>query len=557
MTPTVTLRDARPDDLEGIVAVFLGCWHVTYAETLPAATVAAMTPAGAWALWSRVLGESAPGEVIVAEVRHADGETAVAGVSRWAPSGWIHSLYVDPAAQGTGIGSLLLAESSRRIGRAGATTAHLWVFRDNSAGRRFYGRHGWSPDGTTRVEAEFGAPELRLTRLLEPPPDTQRSGDGPLADLVSGLVDGTVATPSGGTPPAGLAVAVCSERHAAHAVAGRRTVHSATTSDAPLTLDTLHDMASVTKILATTTAVLRLVSAGQLRLDDPAVRFLPGFGDGAKGTITVRDLLHHRAGLWEWHPLYAVADGDPSAADAFVDRLDLRYPPRQARHYSDLGFVQLGRIVASVAGVPLDRAVAELVTEPLGLVRTTFARPAGPLAAMSAFGDDIEKEMLASGSPYPVPFGPDDFGGWRDRAVLGAVNDGNAFHAYGGVAGHAGLFSDLADMTRFALAFGESEAHAAIWRPDVVGEFVAAGPDAAQALGFRRYPLVVAGRPTTLVGHTGFVGCALGVVPGRPVAVAMASNRLVTAGRPVPIDELWTAVLQGAAAWITQQMICQ
>ena len=166
----VTLRDARPDDLDGIVAVFLGCWHVTYAEALPAATVAAMTPAGARALWSRVLGEGAPGEVIVADARRADGGTAIAGVTRWSPSGWVHSLYVDPAAQGTGVGSQLLAEATRRIGLAGAATAHLWVFRDNAAGRRFYGRHGWSPDGTTRVEEEFGAPELRLTRPLERPP---------------------------------------------------------------------------------------------------------------------------------------------------------------------------------------------------------------------------------------------------------------------------------------------------------------------------------------------------------------------------------------------------
>ena len=403
------------------------------------------------------------------------------------------------------------------------------------------------------MEEEFGAPELRLTRPLERPPRTERSAGGPLADLVTGLVDATVTTPSGGTPPAGLAVAVCSEHGGAHAVAGRRSVDTATTTAAPLTVDTLHDLASVTKVVATTTAVLALVSAGQLALDDPAVRYLPEFGDGAKATITVRDLLAHRAGLWEWHPLYAVAAGDPAAADAFVDRLDLRYPPRQARHYSDLGFVQLGRIVAVVAGLPLDRAVAQLVTEPLGLVRTTFATPAGPLVAMSAFGDDVERAMLATGSPYPVPYGPDDFAGWRDRAVLGAVNDGNAFHAYGGVAGHAGLFSDLADMMRFALALAEPEertprAGGPTWWPS------SSRPGRTR----RRHWAFAATRSsspdvsTTLVGHTGFVGCAVGFVPGRPVAVAMASNRLVTPGPPVPIDELWAAVLEGAAAWITE-----
>ena len=283
---TVTLRDARPDDLDGIVAVFLGCWHVTYAEMLPTATVAAMTTAGARALWSRCArrGGSGRGDrrPLPAGPTGRPRSPGSPGGRRRAGSTRCTSTR---AREGTGIGSQLLAEATRRIGRAGAATAHLWAFRDNAAGRRFYGRHGWSPDGTTRVEEEFGAPELRLTRPLERLPGPERSADGSLAALVTGLVDGTVATPSAGTPPAGLAVAVCSEHGDAHAVAGRRSVDTATTTAAPLTIDTLHDLASVTKVVATTTAALAWVSARQLALYDPAGK-TAGFGEGAKATIT-------------------------------------------------------------------------------------------------------------------------------------------------------------------------------------------------------------------------------------------------------------------------------
>ncbi|QNA93816.1 beta-lactamase family protein [Microbacterium sp. Se63.02b] len=130
----------------------------------------------------------------------------------------------------------------------------------------------------------------------------------------------------------------------------------------PMTTATAFDIASVSKVAATTTVILRLVSRGDLDFDDPVERFLPGTPCAA-GT-TVRHLLQHRAGLWEWQPLYLDREHlDP--ADA-IDAVPLRYGLDEGRHYSDLGFMLLGRIIAVVTGTPLDAAVRELVTAPSG-----------------------------------------------------------------------------------------------------------------------------------------------------------------------------------------------
>ncbi len=534
---TITLRDADQRDRDAIVAVFLDCWQVSYAAVMPPALVRAMTSTDATELWLRAIADAAPGEIVVAE-----SPAGIVGVARWSASGWVHSLYVSPTVQGSGVGALLLREVTRRIAGCGVTTAQLWVFRDNAPALAFYGGQGWQPDGTTRVEERFGEPEIRLARTLRP-------DAGALGDVAARLVDGTAAAVSG-SPPAGVAVSLRSGRVNADAVAGWRTVATPTTSPAPLTLNTIHDLASVTKV-ATTSALLTLVSRHQLDLDHTVARYLPRFSDGAKATITVRDLLLHRGGMWEWQPLYVEAAG-AGAADELVDRLPLRYQPRRERHYSDLGFIQLGRIVATVTGLTLDRAVAELVTQPLGLARTTFAHPAGDEVAMSSFGDAIERDMIERGVPYPVPQHAEDFARWRTEAVVGDVNDGNSFHAYGGVAGHAGLFSDVTDLVRIGAAMAAPECHEELWHPDVVAEFFAEGPDAGQALGLRRLSIELDGERTTMLGHTGFVGCAVGFVPGREVALAMASNRLVTTGAPVPTDDLWGVVVEAAAAALAE-----
>lgn len=346
-------------------------------------------------------------------------------------------------------------------------------------------------------------------------------------------------------PPPGIVLAASTPWFEASASAGHRTVQwdgSERRGVSEMTADTHHDLASVTKVVGTTTALLRLVSDRLVDLDAAVRRHLPGFAGPGRDDITVRDLLLHRAGLWEWYPLYVVADG-PEHAHRFVEELPLRYRPRQARHYSDLGFILLGRIVAAVFGAELDRAVAELVTTPLGLTATRYTRPAGKPVATGARDDRVEMAMLDSQQPYPVPHRSGDFARWRLDPVHGEVADGNAYHAFGGVSGHAGLFSTVADLLRWATALARYEEHDALWRPEVAREFFAAGPDESQSLGFRRYRLELPGETVTVLGHPGYVGCAAGFVPGRGVALAVASNRLLVDGTPVPTESLFAELL--------------
>jgi CubicO group peptidase (beta-lactamase class C family) len=332
--------------------------------------------------------------------------------------------------------------------------------------------------------------------------------------------------------PAGLVMAARTPWFELTECTGHRTVRvegGELSGEAPMTLDTYHDLASVTKIVATTTALMRLVSERLVDLDAPLSAYLPRSYEA----ITVRELLLHRGGLWEWWPLYIQAQPPPP-----------RYRPGRARHYSDLGFILLGRIVTAATGLRLDRAVAELVTRPLGLTQTTYARPTGTEVAMSALDDRVEMTMLDTGRPYPVPYRSTDFTRWRREPVLGQVADGNAYHALDGVAGHAGLFSTVPDLLKYCAALSRYEEHDRLWRPEVAREFFAPGPDPEQALGFRRYSLDLAGETVTVLGHPGHVGCAIGFVPGRDVSLVVASNRLLVAGAPTPAEDLWHRLLQ-------------
>lgn len=308
----------------------------------------------------------------------------------------------------------------------------------------------------------------------------------------------------------------------------------------PMTVDTRHDLASVTKIVGTTAAVMALMSVGQLDMTDPVSRFLPT----VTADLTIEQLLRHRAGLWEWQPLYLTAR-DPAAAWHRLDRLPLRYRPDSGFHYSDLGFMLLGRVVARITGEPLDVAVTRLVTEPLGMTGTGYRPGPGPVAA-SAYGDAAERRMVATGEPYPVLTPRRDFKDWRTTVITGEVNDGNAFHALGGVSGHAGLFGTVTDLLTIGTALARYRDRVGPWDPAVVARFLAPGPDAGRHLGFRSWPVEIDGRTTTMYGHPGFVGCVLGFLPDRGAAVALCGNRLLTDGEPAPTEELWTIVRRAA-----------
>jgi CubicO group peptidase (beta-lactamase class C family) len=291
----------------------------------------------------------------------------------------------------------------------------------------------------------------------------------------------------------------------------------------------LFDLASVSKVV-TTLAIMRLRAAGALHLDAPVRSVLPAFHGGARDAVTVRALLLHRGGLWEWWPLYADADdgpavlGDPAAAIARAAALPLRHRPYSSRHYSDLGFQLLGAVVAAVHGSDLPTAVASLVTGPLGLTRTGYGPVDPPAAVVTSRGDAWERQMIATGRPYPVPVRAVPKA--RTHWLRGEVNDGNAHHAFGGAAGHAGIFATAEETA----LLGEHP----LWPPPVVAEFSAAGPDAEQALGWRR----ASAGGVVVLGHPGFTGTELSVAPSRGVAWALLTNRLHPTSTPVDVSAL-------------------
>jgi CubicO group peptidase (beta-lactamase class C family) len=356
----------------------------------------------------------------------------------------------------------------------------------------------------------------------------------PLADAVARLaapepVDDADPT-AGGPPPPGVLVAVSCGRSTA---SGGRTDYATAgvsrrgAEHTQMTWSARTDAGSVTKILATTAALMTLVDAGELAVDDDAERYLPYL---AGRGVSVRDLLEHRAGLWEWWPLYVSGALGPDAIAAAA-ALPPRYPVGAARHYSDLGFIMLGDLVARIAGEPLTDAVPRLALVPFGLTETRYATPVdgGPVLASSA-GDAIEIRMIETGEPYPVAAHLRDFPSWRTHELVGEVNDGNAFHAFGGAAGHAGLFTTARDLLAFADGMMSALDGEGPVRAETARSFTTAGADPGQALGFRIWRDEAAA--VDAIGHSGFPGVAFGVLPDVHASVAMITNRLHAPGVP-------------------------
>lgn len=319
------------------------------------------------------------------------------------------------------------------------------------------------------------------------------------------------------------------------------TEHGPLSDPVRMTEEVASDLGSVTKVLATTSALMTFVAREHLSLDATLSAFLPSARRQAVGNATLEDLLRHRAGLWEWWPVYVEARGREAALERVVS-LPPRYPPGSGFHYSDLGFMLLGAVVEACGGAPLQSVVRSRVLEPLGMSRVAFSRPAAGLpAAASSQGDAIERRMIATGNPYPVAVDASGFDGWRDQVLRGEVNDGNAFHAFAGVAGHAGLFAPATELLRFGEGLLASLRGEGPFEPEVVRLFLAPGRDRRQALGFRVWPELGA------AGHLGFPGVGVAILPGRDLAVAMVTNRLHVRGLSLrPTDDLFRIAVAAA-----------
>jgi CubicO group peptidase (beta-lactamase class C family) len=204
--------------------------------------------------------------------------------------------------------------------------------------------------------------------------------------------------------------------------------------------DTVFDLASLTKPLATSAVALVLADRGALALDEDVTTYLPELKAAAGAGMTYRRLLSHSAGLTAWHPLYLRGSGHANVLEAIQD-CGLVYRPGTRVQYSDLGFVVLGIALERITGQRLGAMVKELVIDPCGLRSASFVPQLDENRfAATERGNAFERDMVESAGLR--------FGGWRDACYPGEVNDGNAHYGLGGVSGNAGLFATADDVGR-------------------------------------------------------------------------------------------------------------
>ncbi len=309
--------------------------------------------------------------------------------------------------------------------------------------------------------------------------------------------------------------------------------------------ETLFDLASLTKVLATLPSLLLLADLGELSLDDRVVRFWPAFGARDKSELTLRMLLAHASGLPAWKPFFldvlrqsppgpspalAIAGGR-AAILAAIEMSEVERPPWTSAVYSDLGFIALGSVVERVSGMRLDAFVEREVYARLDIGAALAFRPLDGAAPNVAATGVYRPREPAKGQEAIVP-AP----GAAQMPLLrpGEVDDDNAF-VMGGVAGHAGLFGTARGVGQFAeRALEELEgahrlASVELWREACRRDMRT--PGSTRALGFDTPSAEGSSAGTALaaaraVGHTGFTGTSLWIDLDRQLAIALLTNRV-------------------------------
>jgi len=276
---------------------------------------------------------------------------------------------------------------------------------------------------------------------------------------------------------------------------------------------TVYDLASLTKVVGLTTAMMWAVQEDRIALDAPVSRYVPTFQGPGTDSVTVRLLLAHASGLPAWRPLYLLAANRPGVF-AVVDSTPLDTVPGARFLYSDLGAILLTQAIENVYGERIDTLLAARMFGPLGMKSTTYNPPVKWIPRVAPTEDD----------PY------------RGRVIRGQVHDENAWRM-AGVSGHAGIFSSANDL----LTFGEWWLHQqrgtpARGRPTVnrgvLRSFTVEQnlpPGSGRALGWEVPTADNTGSAflsAGSVGHTGFTGTSIWMDPGRDVVIVVLSNRV-------------------------------
>jgi len=306
-------------------------------------------------------------------------------------------------------------------------------------------------------------------------------------------------------------------------------------------LDYVFDIASLTKVLITTTLCMQLVEEGLLNIDWRLSRIFQTFGTHGKESMTVRHLLTHRSGYAATHPYYkyiAKADGadrtgvmtTKSAAATICNeifRSKLENMPGKVTRYSDIGFILLGQALEVITGQSLEKLAVKQIIRPLDLKSTGYI----DLSMVKRRGLVPVTEHIVPTARCP----------WRGRILCGEVHDDNAW-AMGGIAPHSGIFSTAEDVHRFAWEMINCyHKRGSLVESAVVRQFwTVAGddPDSSWALGWDTPSKTgsSSGRffSTGSVGHLGFTGCSLWIDPERELEVILLSNRI----HPTPENNL-------------------
>ncbi len=315
-----------------------------------------------------------------------------------------------------------------------------------------------------------------------------------------------------------------------HRAFGHRSLQPEVT---PLHEDTIFDLSSLTKPLATTVAFLMLVREKKLRIDDRVSRIFHNFGVHGKTHVTFRHLLAHTSGLPAWRPYYQevlkveragrvnflCSHGAKQHVYELIHREKPESEPGQASVYSDLGFMLIGDAIEEVSGVSLDRFCQERIFKPLGMRSTSF----------------VDLSLLRTRRIVPITdmIAPTEQCPWRKKILCGEVHDDNAY-AMGGVAGHAGLFSRASDLNVLVSNLRDGYLGKASLLPEaLVQEMFTRDktvPHSTRTLGWDMPAAVGSAAGTrfskTTVGHLGFTGTSLWLDLERSVHVILLSNRV-------------------------------
>jgi len=394
--------------------------------------------------------------------------------------------------------SVILQSYDASEAMAEATADVLFGLADAKGRLPVHISRDWPRGSGLNLPARFAAPDVASAAGL----------DAATLSSLSGLLEQAIADSA--FPTAALAIG----RDLTVAHQGLHGYHTFE-SDRALNDQDVFDLASLTKVISTTTAIMLLVEDGLVDLDRPVADYLPAFGQNGKGMVTVRDLLSHTGGLIPFVPFHM--QGVRSGAEVRRRILSdtLAYEPGSRSRYSDFGPITLAWMTEEITGEPFDRFVTRRVFEPLAMVKTGYHS-----SRTRNRGDAVPTET-------------DDY--FRNRTLQGEVHDETAW-LLGGTAGHAGLFSTLRDLTRFAgmLSREGRIGETPFLKPETIRRFTKrVDPEGrhTRALGWDTKSMTgyssAGGRfgPRSF-GHTGFTGTSFWYDPDAHLYVILLTNRV-------------------------------